>query len=300
MRPTASIGPAADAAAIPFALVNGLVYVTAAINESRPLSCVLDTGASLSVVGPGLAAELRLTGREPKAGEAATALGPGQGGDQTLTYYAGVTLRLAGVLLRRQRVVGLPIAYIQAQTGHPTDAILGANVFRRFVVDIDYPGRQLRLTPPREHNPPPDGVPLTFRDGVPYVRAAVETDAGPIAGKFLIDSGQAGSSLLLTEGFVRAHPPLAACAGAAAAGMAEAVGGTLRFAVGEVPGLRIGGMTVERPVTIFPRGAGGIYADPHLAGVVGSGALTAFRAVFDYTRRRLWLRTSDANGRGGT
>jgi membrane-associated protease RseP (regulator of RpoE activity) len=71
------------------------------------------------------------------------------------------------------------------------------------------------------------------------------------------------------------------------------VGGPVRSLVTRAQVLRLGSVTIERPVTELSLQRSGAYTDPYVAGNVGAGLLKRFNLVFDYGRQQIVF---EANG----
>src|SRR5260370_34758466 len=95
--------------------------------------------------------------------------------------------------LGKQAVGSLPLEWFSRQVGRRTDGFLGANVFRNYVVEIDYANQVLRLHDPAAYSYSGSGqrLPLQFiSDDIPTVRAElVAHDGTAITRVFLDDSG---------------------------------------------------------------------------------------------------------------
>ena len=285
---TASRGiSSAPPAIVPFDLINRHIVIGAAVNGSRPLSFVLDTGDKLAIVDRDRARELRLTlSREVKVG--------GIGSSQMTGYVvSGATLVVPEVPGAPQPLVlALPLAGLAARLGHPFDGILGADFIRRFVVEIDYVGRTVTLHDPAAFSYTGTGeiVPIRFNAaGHPLIQASVTPLGGePIAGTFVVDIG-AGTGVALHSPFAAAHhlptagDPTIRVIGVSGAG-GEGIG---RF--GRLASFRVGRLTLPRPLALFSQDTAGAFANTAIDGNVGYEILRRFRVFLDYTRERMIL-----------
>jgi Aspartyl protease len=137
---------AADAAnTLPFATYSNYVWLSVRVNGSRPLQFTLDSGASGSVISQRAADEL---GLGVKAQRRESNLGTGESAPN-VSRSANVTLNLSGIDLREKEISVVSTDTLESATGHRIDGILGAEIFRRYVVEIDYAGSQIALFDPR-------------------------------------------------------------------------------------------------------------------------------------------------------
>ena len=291
-----------SSASIDFQLSDGLIYMQVSLNGSKPLWMMLDSGSSISVFDQSVSNALGLTlhGEE-------NAYGPGQGSTQKLAFANHTTLTFGGGELTDQTVGTLPLDWFSREVGRSTDGFLGSNVFRKFVVEIDYSDRVLRLYDPAvySYSGPGHHLPLEFAwDNIPSVRAEViARDGTSISGIFLIDTGSA-DAIWLTKAFTDAHPELLSADESIEVPSVVAVGGEVRSLLGQVPAIRLGGFVVSELITQFSQNTSGLFAAPSLAGIIGAETLRRFTVIFDYSHREMILQPnayySDAESRGYT
>jgi hypothetical protein len=272
---------------IHFQLADSLIYMQATLNGSQPLWMMLDTGSSLTVFDESVSKTLRLRPR----GEG-IALGPGQGSVQKLAFASHATISFAGTELGDQTVATLPLEWFSRGVGRSTDGFLGSNVFRNYVVEIDYANQVLRLHDPSTYSYSGAGqrLPLQFIwDNIPSVRAeVVAQDGTAISGLFLIDSG-ATTAIWLTKAFSEVHPEFESPEDTIEVPNVVAVGGELSSRLGRLSAVRLGGFLISMPLTQFSQNTSGIFATPDLAGIIGAQMLQRFTVIFDYQHREMIL-----------
>lgn len=156
--------------AIAFELYDNFVFIQVRVNGSEPRSFLLDTGASASFLNEALATSLRIGVKHQHesnigTGEASTRLG----------FSKNVTLSLSGVDVPAKSVAVVPLADLESTVGRPIDGILGADLFKRFVVTIDYAARNIILEDPKLYANHGNGelIPLRLSGDRPFVRATV-------------------------------------------------------------------------------------------------------------------------------
>ena len=274
-----------------FQLTDNLIYLQASLNGSQPLWMILDTGSSVTVFDESVSKTLGLQ----FLGEG-NVNGPGQGSVQKLAFTAHSTLRLAGAELGDQTVATLPLEWFSRQSGRTTDGFLGSNIFRNYVVEIDYANQVLRLHDPATYSYSGSGqrLPIQFIwNDIPSVRAeVVAQDGTAITGIFLVDSG-ATTAIWLTKAFSDAHPEFLSAQETIEVPNVVAVGGEFSARLGRVPAVKLGGFLVSNPLTQFSQNTSGIFATPGLAGTIGAQMLQRFTVILDYPHMEMILEPNE-------
>jgi len=142
----------------PVDIYDNLVFLKVRVNGSMPQSFLLDTGANSSFMNASLARSL---GLEPKrsfeakvgTGETSTKLGIAR----------HVELRFGDVDLPATTMVVAELAQLESRIGHEIGGIVGADVFKRYVVTIDYSAQTIALSNPRTFSYQGAGEVLSIR-----------------------------------------------------------------------------------------------------------------------------------------
>jgi len=274
-----SAAGAAPLAIIPISTARDRIMVPLQLNGSNGLSFLLDTGFSITMVHPRLPESLKLR----RAGEVTVI---GIAGEEKAPTYEGAILNLGGVEYRPRRVAALGS---DGNRRRRRDGILGAGLFRQFVVEVDFELKQLALYAPTNFSYEGRGeiIPLKFRRGgsTPIVNAAVKaTNGTTIRGEFEIDTG-CDSGLCLGHDFIEAHNLLDA--NETRSGGKVGIGGGAKTRSGHLSLLQLGTARIDQPQTDFF--IEGSPVDSGLAGHIGIAALNRFKVIFDYSRRQMIL-----------
>ena len=275
---------------IPFELVNRHVIIQVRVNNSRPLSFVLDTGANAAIVTMAAATELGLSLEGNVTGGGA---GPGQ---QAGRRVRNATWSLVGLEKFSQPLsLTLPMTLLPSGLGHDVDGIIGGEFIKQFVLALDYQARTITLHDRKtfQYTGKGETLPLDFTsDGHPVVKATVTPVGGtPIEQRFMLDIGS-GLALALHSPFVAEHGLLRERSGTIRAiGMAGA-GGVSIGRLGRVAALQVGSFTINNPITLLSEDKGGAFANRSIAGNIGAQIASRFRMIFDYGRSRLFLEPS--------
>ena len=124
---------------LPMQDFGGRPLVDVRINDQGPYSFVLDTGASISVIGESVGRELSLG---PAAGVQARAPGGGAAPTIVMVKTLGVGTATLGGLM----AAVMPLEELLKGDGAPR-GVLSASSFRGCLVIFDYPGKRITINP---------------------------------------------------------------------------------------------------------------------------------------------------------
>jgi hypothetical protein len=270
-------------ARIPFDRRGNHIYMRGRVNDSDSLWIVLDSGASGNVIDAGVAKRL---GLEPRS----MGHGRGAGGTVEAGHIESVTLRLPGATLDGASILTMPLEPFRRQTGRPMEAIVGAPLFDRSVLRVDYAARVIEILPAGSFEYKGTGaiLPLSFHHRLPYVEATVELPGRkPVKGRFVIDLGSS-QALILTPQFVEEHKALETMS-RTVEGRGRGVGGVVPSRIGRAVRLELGGFTFDQPLTAMPVSKDNRVAAEQAIGNIGGEILRRFTVTFDYPRKRMIL-----------
>jgi hypothetical protein len=169
--------------------------------------------------------------------------------------------------------------------------ILGSDIFKQQVVEIDYAKQVVRLHDPADFHYAGTArpVPMVFRDDIPLVRPIFVTPGGDeLDAKVEFDTGQA-AALTLIRPFVigaelmdPAHPGVPITTGAILAGKVPA-------SVMRLKSIRLGDAALANVVTNVTPNAEAAGVGGETMGLLGGEALRRFRIFVDYSRSQAFL-----------
>jgi predicted aspartyl protease len=271
-------------ARIPFELTNNLVLLQARVNDSESLPLILDTGASTSVVNQRLVEELGLN----IEGEVEATTG---GGTVKASFVRGVTLSIPGVEVPNVTLAAIPLSGFEAGLGQPVGGIIGYDIFKLYVVEIDFASRVVRLYEPLGYRYSGKGqaLPITIEEQIPFIRARIIRPGGGIAeGTFEFDTGQVGA-LTLTNPFVSQNKLLESSQKTLQITTGAILPGRVNARVSRVGAIQLGRFVIKEPVTSIAQGAQDAGVESGKAGLIGGEILSRFTVIVDYTRARVIL-----------
>jgi hypothetical protein len=263
---------------VPIRLANNHIFVDAFVNGRGPYAFFVDTGGH-TILTPSTLAAVGLT----SVGAASSS---GAGEQSTTNGYVRVReIAIGAMRLRDQTAFTLEIGSTETE-GFVVGGMIGFEVFRRFVVRIDYGALTMTLIDPARFDPRDAGTPIPFRfyDHNPEV----EGRFGDVPGRFHIDTGSRSEVDLTTPFVTRARLHEAYPRGVLAVS-GWGVGGPVKSYVVRVRSLTLGSVTVDAPVAGLSTSRAGSFSDPNYEGNVGTGLLKRFTVTFDYAHRRMYL-----------
>jgi hypothetical protein len=280
-----SIAGGAASVDLPFELINNHIYADAQI-DGRPVRILLDTGGA-NIVTPAAAQALGL-----KSEGSFQARGTGEQ-SESFGVARVKEVQIGGATVRDQVFLVMPLRDLDKVEGVEFAGILGFEVFKRFVVRIDYAKRVVSLIFPESFQEPAGAtsVPFTFDETTPQIEGKIDG----VPGKFTIDTGSRSSLSLLRpfaekNGFFeKTGPKIEALAG-------WGVGGGGRGLVTRAGLLELGTVKIPAPVTTVALQERGAFSDPYVAGNVGGGALRRFTVTFDYRNHRIFFEPNASAG----
>jgi len=278
-----------QAVTIPIQVASELVYMEGRLNGSSRLSVVLDTGSSLTIVSPRIADALGL-------GSSGTleATGIGKGTSQSTRLINDCELQWGSpndqLRLVHQTAGVLATDYVSAQVGKRADAFFGSNLFKNYVITVDYAQQRATFLPiGTDAVAPGTPIPIRIANETPFVTAIIEGANGTkVTGLFLLDSGTSGA-LLLNRKFLDAHPDLLPAKDFVPAPSVSAVGGDIRLQLAQVPRLLLGPFSLSKIIALVPEGTTGVLADAEIAGFIGADVMRRFTVTWDYSHQRMYL-----------
>lgn len=179
---------------VPFQTHSGKIFAPVRINGT-PVEAILDSGASASGIDRAFAAQLgvrggrrfRINGLQGSAGGA---------------WAEGVSVSVAGRSIPEPRVGVLDLSGFARAFQRPVEAVLGRDLFDRFVVEVDHLGKTMALHD-RQDFTPPAGARLVRLTAIRDLMTAPVTIEGSLPFQAVVDLGN-DSPLILSPGPARA------------------------------------------------------------------------------------------------
>src|SRR5262245_61217510 len=269
---------------LPVQLVNNLLFVSVRVGSSKALSFILDTGASATVLNRRVAERL---GLDLRASDDART---GGGSVQTASA-TGITLFVGNTSLPDVTIVAIDLSGLQAGLGRRVDGILGYDIFRRYVVEINYSANTVRLHDPTDdrYEGQGDMLPIVIEDQVPFVQVQVLRPTGEASdAKVEFDTGQTGAMTLI-KSYIDTNHLVAAQQPRLRTRTGAILSGGVTAEVVRISGVRLGRFVVKNPVLNVTPDAEGAGVSDDTVGLLGGEVLRRFTVTVDYSRSRIIL-----------
>jgi len=261
----------------------GHIFVPVRVNNSEPLWFVLDSGSSSSLLDKNLIEKLKL-----KVEAVGEATGAGEGADEVLLT-SGVSLNLSGIKLRNQEIPAIDFKALERSLGRNIDGMLGYDFIRRFVVEVDYETKVIKIYNAAKYRYRGKGesFPITTEDDHPHIRLKVRLpEREPVEGRFIVDGGAGGAILEFASPFIKTNKLLETIQILETKSLA-AIGGSVNISYGRGTNIQFGRFLIENPIIGFSQANKGALANPNIAGLIGAKFLSQFTVIYDDKRRRI-------------
>ena len=185
---------------VPFTLHENHIFVDIQVNESDPLRFIFNTGAASTVINEDEADRLDI----PHDGFSTVRSKRGP----KFVYYSNYnTLTLGEVSLPRVKLVHLPLSHLRRALDTPVQGIIGQDILKKYIVEINYDQSVIIFHDPLVFVPPAHYHQQGFDliGGRPYVDGSFRLNNGEtLSGKFQLDNGS-GAFVTLYSPFVDEH-----------------------------------------------------------------------------------------------
>ena len=190
----------------------------------------------------------------------------------------------------------LPLTHLTMPSGEPIDGIIGYDILKSFVVEVDYDADMLRVFDrdtyiPADGAVPHDVVFLLGNVAQPCVSGEITIPGGDVvSGMFVLDAG-AGADVVLNSPFVRDHD-LVSRLGAADSPTDSASGVTpdeTPVVKSTLPGFTFCGFSLGAVPVTLNLGTSGFLASEGYAGVIGNRVLSRYNITYDYAGEVVYL-----------
>lgn len=280
-----------DRVEVPMTLVNNLIIVQVKFNHLLPLKFIVDTGVRNTVLLDRTYSDLLDIEPDRKLSIVGASGGPAV----SASIANNISIDLYGIIGRGLSILILDEDYLDLSQmlGQSVHGILGFDLFRNFVVEIDYENEKLIFHKPGTYKKRPFAkvFEMKVEDTKPYIEARIDTKHHKnVKLKLMIDTGASHSLMLHTDTSEKIILPDKRIRDLIGVGL----GGDIHGEIGRIPKIKLAAKKYElhQIVTSYPDK--GTYMDmianTGRNGTIGGMFLNRFHVVFDYTNETLYLR----------
>ncbi len=274
---------------IPFEYENDFIIVKILFNGLFPLNFIFDTGAEHTILTRREITDLLQMDYQKRF----TIIGADLSTELYAYLVQGVQLNFGNFIATNRSILVLEEDYFRFQefSGLDVQGILGADMFRRFVVQIDYQRKVISLYDPTNFRPPLkrfQEVPIEINRHKPYVFSrTIFPDDADIPTKLLLDTGASLALLLYTNTHEGLHLPPKVLKSNIGMGL----GGFLEGYLGRIDRFKMGDFQFSGVITNFQQ----IDTSLELSsmndrnGILGNQILSRFVIIIDYIREKMYL-----------
>jgi hypothetical protein len=276
---------------IKFESASNLIIIPVTINDSDTLNFILDTGVRYPIITElPFVNKLNLNYMLP-----VEIKGLGEGTNLTAYRSGNNTMQIEGLTARNQEVQMIIDEKFQIShmLGIPVHGLIGFNLFKDYVVEIDYINEKLTLHKPEYYkyrDRKKDIImPLHFDGNKPFVRTSIVTDdLKDVPVKLLVDTGASDALWLSESSDERIKLPQ----NNIETFLGRGLSGDLYGTKGRIDGIWVGPLILPKPIVAYPNSEiiDQLISSNDRNGTIGAEILRRFFVTIDYRNSRLTLR----------
>ncbi len=283
---TMSITGGYKASTFPIKTYNNLLIIPISINGSIEMDFILDSGSRSTVLTePALLPMLNI-----KTSEKKRIAGLGEKGIFEALIAKDITLSLPGIEGTNMELIVLPpdLLSLSEIIGRPVYGIIGYDLFKDLIVEIDYTRKVIRFKDPQYFKKAPKtykAIPIELHDSKPYLNIRVcGTKGTDETTQLLVDTGSSQALSLSSRLFPPPEPSLPTFIG-------TGLSGEIHGLLGRIKSIEIGDIIDRQIIACFPDEKSLIvHKRRQWNGSIGGEFLKRFKVIFNYSNNKLYLR----------
>lgn len=276
---------------IDFKSASNLIIIPVTINESDTLNFILDTGVRFPIITElPFVNKLNLNYMMP-----VQVKGLGEGQELTAYRSGNNLMRIEGLTARNQEVQMIIDENFQIShmLGIPVHGLIGFNLFKDYIVKIDYPNEKITLYKPEYYKYRDRRkdiiLPLHLEGNKPFVRTSIVTDdMEEVPVKLLVDTGASDAIWLSEKSDERIDLP----ENNIETFLGKGLSGDVFGRKGRLDGVWVGPLILSQPIVSFPNShlIDQLISSNNRNGTLGAEILRRFIVTIDYRNKRLTMR----------
>lgn len=280
---------------IPFELVNNLIVVPVSMNGLE-LKFIVDTGVRYTILVDKVYSDLVQLEYHRKI----NLMGADRSQVMSAFVAPNVSMAISELFNPHETLLVLEEDFLQFKEmfGADIQGIIGYELFRHFVVKVDYGRQVLTLYRHDAFDEPRRGYatyPIELHESKPYIttQLRVAGEDAPTTVTLLLDSGASFDLLVNTASRPDLHFPARTING----DLGRGLGGHLEGRIGRAASLSLGDEMAFEEVIAFYQADSQYQNLPEMQrrnGIIGAGILRRFTVIYDYRNGQLHLRKGQA------
>ena len=273
---------------IPVEIHHNLIIVPLSINGSFQMNFILDTGVKTTILTePEIAPFLNL-----QHTRSIKVRGLGKEKAMKATVASKVKIEMPQVSGKNMQIIVLPPGAVSFSEimGKRIHGIIGYDLFKSFVVELNYSEKYIRLYDPKKYKyrkrKKMDLLPIHLKKSKPYIEVNITDDKGKqIKKEVLLDTGASQAISLFYEEVAIPEKNIECYLG-------KGLSGDIFGKLGKIKQLRLGKFVFEDVVASYPEKASigaGNFAD-EWNGNLGGEILQRFQIIIDYPNHKIGLK----------
>jgi len=221
--------------------------------------------------------------------------GLGEGHELTAYRSGNNTMKLNGLTARNQEVQMIIDENFQIShmLGIPVHGLIGFNLFKDYIVKVDYPNEKITLYKPEYYKYRDRRkdiiLPLHLENNKPFVRTSIVTDdQREVPVKLLVDTGASDALWLSEKSDDRINLPEKNIE----TFLGKGLNGSVFGSKGRIDGIWVGPLILSKPIVAYPNSEliEQLISTNDRNGTLGAEILRRFIVTIDYRNSRLTMR----------
>ncbi len=275
---------------LPFEYKNDFIIIKATINKWLPMKFIYDTGAQNTIFTEKVIFDLLGVPKTKKF----TILGSDQKTELIAYLALGLHFDFQSIVVPYYNVLVLEEDYFNFKevNGIDVQGILGADLFRSFVVKIDYSKALITLYNPEYYYKKfhkKEWIDIEVISNRPYITTTTKLENDTIIQtKYLIDTGASLPLLINTD----THPLLSIPKKCIPGHIGTGLGGFLEGYTGRIKEINLGPYVFNNVITNFQQSTNALDSFPSYSrnGIIGNQILNRFTVTIDFSKKKIHLK----------
>lgn len=266
-------------------------FIKVKINNSEELDFIFDTGDGLTVLNIDRAKELGMT----SGSNATTTSAEGTISGKLVKHNE---LAIGGAPIHNVKVYETSLNHLEISIGRDIDGIIGYDILKNYVVSMNYDTKTIELYKPDGYAYKGNGkmMSINLTSFIPHIAGQVTLANGEqLKGEFFVDTG-AKATVDFNTPFVESNN-LASKVGDSYIYLVSGLGSKeYEHHRGKVQSFAFEGFSFEDMPVGLSHAKSGIQNHKKVSGIIGSGVLSRFNIVYNYSQKKMYWEKGSSYG----